>query len=570
MLDILIDITKGKGSPDDIGLLIELSEAIKTGSICGLGKTAPNPILTTLRYFRDEYEAHIKYKRCHAAVCKEIISSPCQHVCPIDTEAPAYISYIAHGRFKDAFKMIRKDNPLLSVCARVCHHPCESKCQAGKWGDPIAIRALKRFAADYALKTGIYKATKKNKKGKGKIAVVGSGPAGLMAGHSLANKGYSVTIFEALDVIGGALAVYIPEYRLPKKILNADIENIKNSGVEIKTNTKVGKDITLRELLKNYKAVFIATGAHKSRRLNITNEDADGVIDAMEFLKEVNCKKEVKIDNIVGVIGGGNAAVDAARVAARLKGCKKVFIIYRRTRKEMPAFEEEVEAAIGEGIEIQYLTAPVRIITKGKKLTGIECARMKLGDIDESGRRRPVTIPDSEFVIGLDNLIVAVGEEPDTLFIGDTQGVEVSKRGRIVVSEETFATGLKGVFAGGDVVTGPSTVIDAMSSGKIAAEMIDKYIRGKEIVREYSLTRPSVYVSPVKLRDDEIEESKRPKAQCLSIKRRVNNFNEVELNMTRDLAIKEARRCLRCDLETEDAKIALENKPKKKKAKKHG
>jgi len=570
MLDILRDITKGKGSPDDIDLLIELSEAIKTGSICGLGKTAPNPVLTTLRYFRDEYEAHIKYKRCPAAVCKEIISSPCQHVCPIDTEAPAYISYIAHGRFKDAFQIIRRDNPLLSVCARVCHHPCESKCQAGKWGDPIAIRSLKRFAGDYALKTGIYKTAKKQRKGKERIAIIGSGPAGLMAGYSLANKGYAVTIFEALDIIGGALAVYIPEYRLPKKILNADIENIKNSGVEIKTNMKVGKDITLNELLKNYKAVFIATGAHKSRRLNISNEDADGVIDAMEFLRQINCKKEVKIGNVVGVIGGGNAAVDAARVAARLKDCKKVFVIYRRTRKEMPAFKEEVDAAIEEGIEIQYLTAPVRIITKGKKLTGVECVRMKLGDIDESGRRRPVPISGSEFVISLDNLIVAIGEETDTLFIRDTKGIELSKRGRIVVSEETFATGLKGVFAGGDVVTGPNTVIDAMSSGKIAAEMIDKYVRGKEVVREYSLTRPSVYVPPVKLREDEIEESKRPNAQCLSIKRRVNNFDEVELNMTSDLAIKEARRCLRCDLETEDAKIVLESKSKKKKAKKRG
>ncbi len=557
MLEILTDITQGKGKLEDIDLLVELAEAVKTGSLCGLGQTAPNPVLTTIRYFRDEYEAHIKYKRCPAVVCKEIISSPCQHTCPIDTEAPVYISLIAEGRFQEAFDTILKDNPLPSVCARVCHHPCESKCQAGKWGDPIAIRALKRFAADYALKSGIYSKPKEQETDGEKVAIIGSGPAGLMAGYQLARKGYDVTIFEALDVPGGALAVCIPEYRLPKNILKIDIENIENAGVKIETNTRIGEDIPFGELLSNYKAVFIATGAHKSRKLSIPNEDAPGVIDAMEFLKDVNLKKKVKIGNRVGIIGGGNAAVDAARSAVRTKDRGEVFIIYRRTRTEMPAFAEEVDAAVEEGIEIQFLTAPNRIITENGKVTGVECIKMELGEADESGRRRPIPIEGSEFVIDLDTLIVAIGEETDLSFLGEGHGIEVSKKGTIAVCPETFATNVAGVFAGGDVVTGPNTVIDAMSSGKIAAEMIDKYIQGKSLVREYELTRPSQYLPPVELTEQEIEEAGRPTIPCLPVGERRNNFSEVDLNITEAMAIREARRCLRCDLETEDGQEAI-------------
>jgi NADH-quinone oxidoreductase subunit F len=557
MLEILTDITQGKGKLEDIDLLVELAEAVKTGSLCGLGQTAPNPVLTTIRYFRDEYEAHIKYKRCPAVVCKEIISSPCQHTCPIDTEAPVYISLIAEGRFQEAFDVILKDNPLPSVCARVCHHPCESKCQAGKWGDPIAIRALKRFAADYALNTGIYPKPKEQETDGEKVAIIGSGPAGLMAGYHLARKGYDVTIFEALDVPGGALTVCIPEYRLPKDILKMDIESIENAGVKIETKTRIGEDIPFDELLSTYKAVFIATGAHKSRKLGIPNEDAPGVIDAMEFLKDVNLKKKVKIGNRVGIIGGGNAAVDAARAAVRTEDRGEVFIIYRRTRTEMPAFSEEVDAAVEEGIEIQFLTAPNRIITENGKVTGVECIRMELGEADESDRRRPIPIEDSEFVIGLNALIVAIGEETDLSFLGEGHGIEISKRGTIAVCPETFATNVAGVFAGGDVVTGPNTVIDAMSSGKIAAEMIDKYIRGESLVREYELTRPSQYLPPVELTEQEMEEAARPTIPCLPVSERRNNFSEVDLNLRKEMAIKEARRCLRCDLETQDGQEAI-------------
>jgi NADH-quinone oxidoreductase subunit F len=559
---ILEDITQGRGEPEDIDLLAQLSQGIKAGSLCGLGQTAPNPVLTTIRYFRDEYEAHIYQRRCPAVVCKELISSPCQHVCPIGTQAATYISLIAEGRFLEAFEVILADNPLPSVCARVCHHPCESKCQAGQWASPVAVRSLKRFAVDYALKSGIYPpkaAAASPATGGDKVAIIGSGPAGLMAGYQLARRGYDVTIFEALNVVGGALAACIPEYRLPRDRLNADIENIKAAGVKIETNTAIGKDVAFDDLTRDYRAVLIATGAHKSRKLGIAGEEADGILDAMEFLKDVNLGRQVDVGRRVGIIGGGNSAVDAARVAVRMKGCEEVLIIYRRTRAEMPAFTEEVDAAVEEGIQLELLAAPARIVAPQGKLTGIECLRMELGEPDESGRRRPVPVEGSEFVIELDNLLVAISEDPDLSFLGEGHGVEISRWGTVTASPDTFTTNVQGVFAVGDAVTGPNTVIQAMAAGKTAAEMIDKYVRGEEVAREYRLTRPSMYVPPVELTEQEADEAERPGVPMLAASERTNNFAEVDLCLTEEVAIKEARRCLRCDLQTKDGKEHLKH-----------
>jgi len=560
LLAILEDITAGKGVPEDIELLLELARGIKAGALCGLGQTAPNPVLTTIRYFRDEYEAHVNEKRCPAVACRELISSPCQYVCPIGTQAPVYISLIAQGRFQEAFEIILDDNPLPSVCARVCHHPCESKCQAGEGGSPIAIRALKRFAVDYALEAGTYPGEKQpatKAAGAEKVAIVGSGPAGLTAGYQLSRGGYDVTIFEALDVPGGALAAYIPEYRLPRDRLNADIENITNAGVKIRTNTRIGEDISLEELRQGHRAVFVAAGAHKSKRLGIAGEDAQGVLDAMRFLGDANLGREVNIGRRVGIIGGGNAAVDAARVAVRLKQCEEVIIIYRRTRAEMPAFEEEVDAADEEGIRLQFLTAPAKVVADGGRVTGVECIRMELGEPDSSGRRRPVPLEGSEFLIDLDTLIVAIGEETDLSFLGQGHGIGVSRWGTLDVDPQTLATGVEGVFAGGDVVSGPATVIEAMAAGKLAAEMIDKFIRGEPLERQYKLVRPSMYVPPVELTDEEIEAARRPETACLPVAKRAGSFAEVDLNLDPETAIGEARRCLRCDLETEDARREL-------------
>jgi len=561
MLEIVTDITDGKGMEEDMETLMDLGELVKDASMCGLGQTAPNPLLSTIRFFGNEYQEHIRFKRCTAAVCKEIISSPCQHTCPIDTEATVYISLIARGRFREAFDVIRKDNPLPSICGRVCNHPCEQKCPSGKFGDPISIRALKRFATDYAMKKKWKYPIEKKGSRKEKVAIVGSGPAGLTAGYFLAINGYKVTIFESLPVAGGALAVCIPKYRLPREILNYDIENIKEAGVEIRTNVTVGKDVSFKELQDSHDAIFIATGAHKSMKLGLPNEDADGVLYAMEFLRDVSLGKDIGIGKRIGVIGGGNAAVDAARVANRLSGSQEVILIYRRTRQEMPAFEEEVESCLEEGVRMQILTAPKRILTKKGRVTGLECVKMKLGEMDESSRRKPLPIETSEFTIDIDTLIVAIGEQPDISFLTGIKGIErVEKRNTISVDSERFTTGVEGVFAGGDVVTGPNTVIEAMSSGKIVAELIDKYLQGKPVSREYKVTRPSMYVEPIELKEEEVAEAKRPKMKCAPMKIRNDTFGEVEIGLSEEAAIKEAKRCLRCDLETEEGTQQFEEK----------
>ncbi len=456
------------------------------------------------------------------------------------------------------------------------------------------MRALKRAAVDYAVKAGLYPAPERRQPEGPPVAIVGSGPAGLMAGYCLAKKGYRVTIFEALAVPGGALAVAIPEYRLPRDKLALDIENIQRAGVEIRTNSRIGKDIPFNELLSNYRAVFIACGAQKSRKLGIANEDAAGVLDALEFLKKASLGEPVRLGRRVGVVGGGNSAVDAARVAARLDRSAEVRVLYRRTRAEMPAFPEEIAALIEEGTPLDFLTAPVAILAEDGKLVGLRCVKMELGPPDASGRPRPVPVPGSEFVVPLDSLIVAVGEEPDADFLdqvpepcgagvppapaagtaapqeppaagtaapqerGDKRGPALTRAGAVVVSEETLATGRQGVFAGGDVVTGPKTVLDAMGAGKLAAEMIDKHLRGQTLRREHVLTRPSVYVPAAELAEEELEAAERPVVGSLAVAERMQCFTEVELGLSEEMAVREARRCLRCDLETRDAKQALE------------
>jgi len=557
MLDVLEDICAGRGRPEDIELLEDLADAVKAGSLCGLGQTAPNPVLTTLEYFREEYEAHIHRKECPAVVCKEIISSPCQHACPIDTEAQVYISLIAEGRFADAFDNILEDNPLPSVCARVCHHPCESKCEAGKWGNPIAIRALKRFATDWAIEAGVYPRAKRPAGGGASVGIVGSGPAGLMAGYRLACEGYAVTIYEAEEIPGGALSLYLPEYRIPRAALNADIQNIVNAGVEIRTRTRVGQDVSLEALQVRHEAVFIATGAHKARTLGLVGEHAAGVAHALDFLRDVNLHRDVSLGARVCVIGGGNSAVDAARSANRCPSVEQVTIVYRRTYDEMPAFHEEVDAAVDEGVDLMLLTAPVRIVSYDGRVTGLECRKMELGDFDASGRRRPEPVPGSEFVVELDNLLIAIGEDPAPDFLGHESAIATSSWGTIEVHPGTFETAVPGVFAGGDVVTGANNVIEAMSAGKHAAAMIDMHLRGEQPVRDYALTRPSTYRPAAVLTEEEVETADRPAIPVLPPAQRVNNDREVDLRLPELVAVAEARRCLRCDLETEAGKQAL-------------
>ena len=561
MWEIVTKISNGRGEMKDLDLLEELAEAVKDASMCGLGQTAANPVLSTLRYFQNEYEEHIRKKRCPAMVCKELVSAPCQYICPADQEASVYIALIAQEKFEEAYRVIRKDNPLPSICGRVCDHQCESVCRSGEFGEPIAIRALKRFVMDWAAENGKdIPPISTSKRHNIKVAVIGSGPAGLAAASELNILGYDVTVFESHDVAGGMLSLGIPEHRLPKAIVKSDIEFIVKSGVQLKTNTALGKDFSIDDLIqKGFKAVFIATGTHISMKLAVPGENAKGVIPAMELLTQIKLGKETQLGTNVGVVGGGNAAIDAARVAIRNENTKKVTILYRRTRKEMPAYEEEIEEALEEGIEIQYLVTPVKILTKNGKTTGVECVRMELGEMDESGRRSPIPIEGSEFSLEFDTIIPAIGERPDTSFIRENDEIELSKWDTIVADEETGATARQNVFAGGDVVTGPSSVVKAIGAGKRAAESIDKYLQGKDIARKYKLCRPSVYITPVQLTEEEIEDAHRTETHRLPAKKRKKNFNEVTLTLTKKMAVQEARRCLRCELETEDGINSLGN-----------
>jgi len=549
LLEILTRIKEGQAELADLNLLEDLSLMIKESSLCGLGKTAPNPVLSTLRYFREEYEAHIKYKRCPAGVCSHLVSAPCHHTCPIGTEASSYIAFIAHGRFQEAYEVNRLANPLPSVCGRVCHHPCEIFCRAAESDEPISIRALKRFVADWARSNGQKKAIRPVEKKYEKVAIVGSGPAGLMAGWVLAKKGYDVTIFEAEDIPGGMLAWAIPDYRLPKDVLQAEIDDIKALGVNIRTGTRIGKDLSLEDLQRQgFKAIFIATGASRSTRLNIPGEDLPGVIDPIQFLKSVNLKKKTDIGQKVVVVGGGNTAIDAARTAWRLGA--QVTILYRRTKNEMPAIRDEIEEALAEGIKMEFLAAPVAAIPVNGRLGKIRAQRMTLMGFDSSGRPKPVPVPGSEFEIEADTLIPAIGQEPDLTVLEGFQGLSLNRDKTIQVDPETKATGIPGIFAGGDAVSGPATVLEAMRDGQQAAESIHRYLRGMSLSREYKPTEPLYEVPPVELPPEEFLELSRPAMPKLSIDERRANFREVERGFTAEMAVREARRCLRCDLET--------------------
>jgi len=559
MWEIVSKITDGQATLDDISLLEELAVSVKDASLCGLGQTAGNPVLSTLRYFRAEYERHVLDKRCPAMVCKEIVSSPCQYICPIDQEASTYIALIAQKKYEEAFKVIRKDNPLPSVCGRVCSRACESVCRAGETGEPIAIRALKRYVLDWAAAKGLDAPTKFPVTRTDKVAIVGAGPAGLAAGYELIKKGYPVRIFESLPVAGGMLRVTIPDHRLPKDILQDDLDYLASCGLSIKTNMTLGKDFTLGDLFQQgYKAVFLATGAHKPLEMGVPGEEAEGVLQALEYLKDHHLGIPVSLGARVVVIGGGNSAVDAARVAFRDKRVKQATILYRRTRKEMPAYPEEIEAGLEEGVKIEYLVAPLRVRIRDEKVVGVECIRMKLGEKDSSGRAKPVPIPGSEFQIPADTLILAISERAYTPYLKDSDGLTLSPEwGTIIVDPASMATTRPGVFAGGDVVSGPSSVVEALAAGKTAALSIESYLEGRPLTRPRDVTRPSLYVEPVKLTEEEAQNTKRVMMPHLPPAKRRSGHEEIETGFTKELALKEARRCLRCELETRDAKKAM-------------
>jgi len=546
MLEILNRISQGEGKMEDLDTLTELAEMITSTSLCGLGQTSPNPVLTTLRYFRDEYEAHIIDKKCPASVCRGLFKAPCQHTCPVQIDIPGFIGFIKEGQFIEAYKLIKQRNPLPSICGRVCNHPCESKCNRAQIDDAISIRELRRFVSDCALKEGVSYIPKKVAPKDEKVAIIGAGPAGLSAAWDLALEGYQVTIFEALPVAGGMLSVAIPEYRLPREIINREIEQVQELGVEIKLNTRIDDVDSLMK--EGYKAVFIAIGAHQGDTAGIPGEDMAGVFDAIKFLREVNLGNEVEIGEKVAVIGGGNSAIDSARVALR-KGAKEIHVFYRREKQDMPALAEEIEAAEQEGIQIHVLSAPTKVVGKDGKVTGIECVRMELKEFDNSGRRRPYAIEGSEYITDVDTIIEAIGQRTDREFV-ENNGMQTGRGGVVAAESRTLATDKPGVFAGGDAVTGPQTVVWAIAAGQRAASSIRRYLQGEELTPlVYRDGYEPITAPAVPATDEETKEKARVSISEIPMDERKSSFKEVTLTLTPEEAMGEARRCLRCDLE---------------------
>ncbi|MBE3089622.1 MAG: FAD-dependent oxidoreductase, partial [Actinobacteria bacterium] len=547
MLNILERICQGKGRMEDLDTLEELSGQIKQTSLCALGQTAPNPIEATLRYFREEYVEHIRDKKCRAGVCAELVYSPCSNECPASVNVPGYLAYTKEGNFQKALEIHLKNNPFPAVCGRVCPHQCEAKCRRNDLDSAVSIRSVKRFMADSI--DGYLKCFPEKQNSNGmKVAVIGSGPSGLSNAYFLTMLGYEVTVFESEAKAGGMLTYAIPSYRLPKNIVEKEIQALSQYGVNIKTNTKIGEDITIDELRKQgFKAFYIAVGTGDSIMPTIEGVDGNNrVISGLDFLYKINNHEKISIGQEVVVIGGGNTAIDAARTARRMGA--NVTIVYRRTREEMPAEIEEIKEAENEGIKIQLLQNIKSVNSNSNNKLAVEFLNMRLGEFDKSGRRRPVEIETSSFVKEVSLLILAIGQKPSLNGLFDKELVKLNRDSTICCSSHKGETMSEDIFAGGDVVTGPSTVVEAIGQAQGAAEAIDKYLTGGQ--EEY----PWNIMDPIEVEFDPEEEPvkyERAKNILIPVEER-DSFAEVEKTWNSATACKESERCLRCEFKKEE------------------
>ena len=469
-------------------------------------------------------------------------TSPCRITCPAHISVQGYVALVAEGKYQEALKLIKEENPLPAICGRVCHHPCETDCMRGQVDEPVAIDAIKRFVADLDLKSETRYIPEIKEKRDEKVAIVGSGPAGLTCAYFLAIEGYQVAVFEKLPVLGGMLSVGIPSYRLPRNIIEAEIQVIRDMGVEFKTGVDIGKDITIGELRQQgYKAFFVAIGAHECKVLGVEGEDLEGVYPGVDYLREVNLGNHVSLGDRVAVVGGGNVAMDAVRTALRM-GSSKPLIIYRRSLEEMPASEEEIEECQEEGIEIHFLTNPTRITGENGRVKAVECVKMRLGEPDESGRRRPEPIPGSEFTIEVDGVVPAIGQESDWACLTEECVCTLSDWNTMQVDPLTLQSNDPDIFAGGDAVHGPRTVIEAIAHGKQAAISIHRFIRGEDLIEG----REKEWDVIEEVQTEGYDQIPREMMPRLPGKERTANFNEVQLGFTEEQVRREAQRCLNC------------------------
>jgi len=537
MYDLLDKITAGIGTMADLEKLEQLAYTVKATSLCGLGQAAPNPVISTIRYFKHEYIEHIQDKKCSAGVCAALFPAPCVNACPANVDAASYVSHMGDGRRREAYYQHMRNNPFPIVCGRICPAFCERKCSRGKYDQAIAIREVKRLFADWAIDEGLGFAPPKEPH-KEKVAIIGAGPAGLACAFYLTRLGYKPVVFEALKVAGGMMQVGIPDFRLPKDKLQAEIDVIARAGVEIKLNSPVASIDQL--LKKGHAAVFIGSGAHQAQKLNIEGSELKGVFSGIDFLRDVNLGKKVSLGSDVVVVGGGSTAMDTARMARRM-GAHNVRLVYRRTRAEMPAQLEELVGAEEEGIEMDFLVNPLKVIGKAGKVSSLQCIRTELADFDDSGRRRPVPVAGSEFTIRASSVIYCLGQKLSPGLTGGKLGLD--KRGHIAVDPRTMATNIPGVFAGGDAVN-PSTVIESVAQGRKAAVSIDRFFGRPGSLYDQPHQAVEVhydeeaYLKTIERKEPHLEDPQRRVAEAKL---------EVSRGLTLDEAVEESRRCLHCD-----------------------
>ena len=545
-LRILNRITEGAGTAHHLEILDELSRYIRDCSLCGLGQTAPNPVLTTLRHFRNEFEDHILANRCTAGVCEELALSPCENSCPLHMNIPRFLQLYKEERLEEAFLSVILDNPLPASTGRVCQHPCDSRCRRQTLDQAVNMREVHRFIADSIYSSEKFEsmvqqivARRLEATGR-KIAVVGAGPAGLTAAFYLAMLGHDVTVFDSKSEAGGMLRFALPEYRLPKNILRREIELIERLGVKFNFNIRVGVDLALNDLDEHFDMIFLSIGTWKESWVYQSGTELKGVYPALNFLEAVAAGQDVNLGRRVAVIGGGNAAIDSARTSLR-KGCE-VTVFYRRERKDMPAIEEETRAAKDEGAKFVFLAAPHRVIGDAKgNVKAIEVVKTRLGEYDSSGRRKPVSTDEIQR-FDCDSVIFAIGETVDLDFCR-ASGLVLKENGTIEVNRFTLETSRPRFYAGGDLVTGASNVSNAMAYGKQAARSIDLQLM--EADRWQSLYPQFEYEQAP---PEEPSPNRRHTGHVLAATTRVHCQDEVVTGLNHEEVVDETCRCLRCDV----------------------
>ena len=549
ILQLLVDVAWGRAGQEHLSALESLAAELADDPADDPALQSAAFIRETLNKHHEVFDSHIKTHNCATGDCVKLAPAPCQMTCPAGLDIPTYVTLIGMGRDAEAIDVIRRDCPFPWVCGLVCTRPCEFMCVRGRIDTPIAIKTLKGFAAERAMSEGSYRNPSKAPAKGQNVCIIGAGPAGLSAAYYLALKGYGVRVIEQHPVAGGMLLLGIPRYRLPREVIDREVQMLRELGVEFYFNTRFGSDVTLEQLkTEGFDAFFFAIGAHLSFQLNIPGEkDFSQVIEAVDFLRQVAMGDRQPPGKKVIVIGGGNVAIDAARTCLRL-GSESVILAYRRTRAEMPADREEVEQAEEEGVRLELLTIPHKIVGKEGRFEGLKCLRAKLVAVEGQDRKFPKAIEGSDFLMQADAVISAIGQQVDASCMESIAGLHWTRRRTIHVDMATTETGVAGIFAAGDAVTGPATVIEAIGGGKRAAESIHRYLAGM----------PQPKMPPVPTRRGRIDwlevpastkmTLKRPDMPLLNIDRRRTTFQQVELGFTENMVREEARRCLRCDI----------------------